>query len=180
LIRAIKTSSEARSGTFAVVEFIMKAHINGFDIECTDGGISTGMPIVLIHGFPFSKEMWKPQVKRLSGNYRVVTYDVRGHGGSEVGDGQYMLEFFVDDLFELLRHLGIEEGVLVGLSMGGYIALRAIERNPGVFRALVLCDTCSDADTNEAKLKRADAIRTIKSLVKQAFSESLLKAVLAP
>ncbi len=158
----------------------MKAVINGAMTHYEVTGNISGVPVVLIHGFPFSHEMWYPQVEALSPHYRVITYDVRGHGKSEVGDGQYTIELFVDDLFGVLDYLKIEKAVGVGLSMGGYIALRAIERNPERFRALVLCDTRSEADTNESKLKRAATIRMVKGAGVEKFAADFVKSVFAP
>jgi 3-oxoadipate enol-lactonase len=157
----------------------MLATVNGTKLYYAESGNSSGTPVVLIHGFPFSHEMWKPQVEVLSKNHRVVVYDVRGHGDSDAGDGQYTLEFFVDDLIGLLDHLKIEKAIVCGLSMGGYIALRAIERNPERFRALILCDTRSEADSNEAKLKRAAAIKTVKQQGVATFAEGFVKSVFA-
>jgi 3-oxoadipate enol-lactonase len=136
--------------------------------------------VVFIHGFPFSQTMWTPQVQVLLGEYHLFTYDNRGHGKSDVGDGRYMLEFFVDDLIGLLDAWKIEKAVLCGLSMGGYIALRAVERNPERVKGLVLADTRSEADSNEAKLKRAANIRTVKEKGVSVFAEGFLKAVFAP
>ncbi len=158
----------------------MKAVINNFSINYSDGGNPAGMPVVFIHGFPFSQAMWKPQVERLSKTYRVITYDVRGHGEGDAGDGQYMIEFFVDDFVGLLDHLKIDKAVVCGLSMGGYIALRAIERNPERFRALILCDTRSEADPNDGRLKRATSIKTVKTQGVKVFAEGFVKAVFAP
>ena len=137
-------------------------------------------PIVLIHGFPFSHEMWRPQIEALKSAYRVIAYDVRGHGRSDVGDGQYTIELFVDDLLGLLDHLKIQKAVLCGLSMGGYIALRAIERNPERVRALVLCDTRSEADSDEGKVKRSATIRTVKTQGVPAFADASVKPLFAP
>jgi len=158
----------------------MKAIINGAELYYEDIGRQTATPVVLIHGFPFSHAMWQPQIELLKSKYRVIAYDVRGHGNSEVGDGQYLIEFFVDDLIGLLDHLKIEKTILCGLSMGGYTALRAVERNPERFHALILCDTSSEADTNEAKLRRAATIRTVKRDGVKAFAETFVKAVFAP
>ena len=66
----------------------MKTIINGFAVDFRTTGDSDGLPVFFIHGFPFSQEMWKPQVAALSSDCQVITYDVRGHGESEVGDGQ--------------------------------------------------------------------------------------------
>lgn len=152
----------------------------GHKIAYNAYGPTDKTPVVFIHGFPFSQGMWRPQVEALKASFRCITYDNRGHGESDVGEGQYMLEFFVDDLIALLDHLKIPKAVLCGLSMGGYIALRAVERNPERVQALVLCDTRCEADTNEAKLKRAVSIRTVKEKGVPAFAEGFLKAVFTP
>jgi 3-oxoadipate enol-lactonase len=135
--------------------------------------------VVFIHGFPFSQEMWQPQVKALQASYRLITYDNRGHGRTSPGDSQYTIEFFVDDLIGLLDHLKLNQAVLCGLSMGGYIALRAVEKYAERVRGLVLCDTRSEADTNEAKLKRAAGIQTIKEKGVPVFVEGFLKQIFA-
>jgi 3-oxoadipate enol-lactonase len=158
----------------------MKAVIDGAEIYYIDMGDRSAPAIVLIHGFPFSHEMWNPQIEFIKNHFRVIAYDIRGHGRSDVGDGQYSLELFVDDLIALLDHLQLEKVVLCGLSMGGYIALRAIERNPERFRALILCDTTSNADSNEAKLRRAASIKTVKRAGVVPYAQEFLKAVLTP
>ncbi|HCA82114.1 MAG TPA: alpha/beta hydrolase [Bacteroidetes bacterium] len=143
-------------------------------------GLPQGVPIVFIHGFPFNHMMWDPQMKALPNHYRAITYDIRGHGESAVGDGQYSLEFFVDDLLGLLDHLVIDKAILCGLSMGGYIALRAYERFPERIRALVLCDTKSEGDANEARVKRAGTVRSVKTAGVAQFAEDFAKLVFAP
>ena len=155
----------------------MKVILQGIGIEYEVAGHRTGVPVVFVHGFSFSKEMWKPQVEALKNDYYVITYDVRGHGASDVGDGQYSVEYFVDDLIGLLDHVKLSSAVVVGLSMGGYIALRAIERHPERFRALVLCDTRSEADNNEGKTKRAQQAKTVKWDGMERFAESFVSAV---
>ena len=158
----------------------MRFMTNGIGIDYETEGPRTGLPIVLIHGFPFSKEMWKPQVEALKKEYYVITYDVRGHGASDVGDGQYAVEYFVDDLIALLDHLKLSKIIVAGLSMGGYIALRAVERNPERFRGLVLADTRSEADGNEGKIKRAVQAKTVKTDGMQKFAGTFLSAVFYP
>jgi len=138
-------------------------------------------PILFVHGFPLSSEMWKYQIQELQDkqNLRIITYDLRGHGRSDVSDGQYTIELFVDDLIALLDYLKIGKTILCGFSMGGYIALRAIERNPDRFDALILCDTMSVADSNEAKIRRANSIKQVKKEGVERFAEGFLKAVFA-
>ncbi|HQT91021.1 MAG TPA: alpha/beta fold hydrolase [Candidatus Kryptobacter bacterium] len=136
--------------------------------------------IVFIHGFPFDRSMWNEQAKLLSKDHFVVSFDIRGHGESDPESGQYLIEFFVDDLIDLLNHLNLPSVCLCGLSMGGYTALRAIEREPSRFSGLVLCDTKSTADTNAAKLNRANQIKMILAGKKAAFADGQVKALFAP
>lgn len=157
----------------------MKIKLNGIQINYTERGLPQGLPVVFVHGFPFNHTMWEPQMKALPNNIRAITFDVRGHGESDVAEGQYTIELFVDDLIALLDHLVIEKAVLCGLSMGGYIALRAVERHPERFGALVLCDTRSEADSNEAKVKRSATIRAIRNDGVPPFAGAFLKAVFA-
>lgn len=156
------------------------AMMNNFQMYYTDDGIEHASPVIFIHGFPFNHTMWEQQVQLLAGTHRVISYDIRGHGNSEPGDGPVLIDFLVDDLFALMDHLGISSASIVGLSMGGYIALRGIEREPDRFLSLVLCDTKSGADTNEAKIKRADAIRSIQSEGVDTFAKNFLKSVFSP
>lgn len=145
-----------------------------------DQGPREAMPVVLIHGFPLNHTMWAPQIAALPDKHRVIAYDIRGHGESNVGGGQYTMDIFADDLIALLNHLKIEKAVLCGLSMGGYIALRALERHPERVSALVLCDTRSEADSDETKGKRFSAVESIKEKGVPLFAEGFIKSAFAP
>lgn len=124
-------------------------------------GNKNSIPVIFIHGFPFDSRMWINQVKALENDYHCIVYDVRGLGESDPGDGQYTMEMFADDLFEVMHELNLDRPVVGGISMGGYIALRAIEREPSKFRGLVLFDTKTEEDTKEGKLKRAAGVKRI-------------------
>ncbi|MBI2618799.1 MAG: alpha/beta fold hydrolase [Ignavibacteriales bacterium] len=158
----------------------MKIKLNGLTMNYQERGLPQGLPVIFIHGFPFDHTMWESQMMALPQEYRAISYDVRGHGQSDVADGQYSIEFFVDDLVDLMDHLGLKKAVLCGLSMGGYIALRATERHPNRVKALILCDTRSEADANEAKVKRANQIKAVKTGGVKPFAEGFIKAVFAP
>ncbi len=157
----------------------MRATINGVSLFFLDQGHREGLPVVFVHGFPFSHAMWKGQVEATGSFCRVITYDIRGLGESDVADGQYTIEGHVDDLIGLLDHLGIEKIAIVGLSMGGYITLRAIERNPERFVAAILCDTRSEADSNDTKIKRALGIKSVKEQGSRQFADTFVKGVFA-
>ena len=158
----------------------MHALINGGNINYVERGDPRATPVVFVHGFPFSHEMWTPQLDVVSRSYRVIAYDVRGHGLSDIGDGQYTIEAHVDDLFGLIDHLGLGAVILVGLSMGGYIVLRALEREQNRFLAAALCDTRPEADSNEGKLRRFASIAAVRKSGSAAFAENFVKAVFAP
>ena len=150
----------------------MKKVINGLSIFLS--GTEASKAIIFVHGFPFDHYMWDAQVNELSMNYFCVTYDIRGMGESTVDDGQYTMEMFVDDLEKIIDELKMNRPILCGLSMGGYISLRAIERIQEKFSALILCDTKSSADDNEGKLKRATAIKQINNGDFENFIESFV------
>jgi len=139
----------------------MKEIIN--DLSVFLEGSSKNKSIVFVHGFPFDHTMWKAQIDKFSEKYFCVTYDIRGLGESPVGDGQFTMESFVDDLEMITNELKLDKTILCGLSMGGYIGLRALERMEDKFSAVILCDTRADADGNEGKLKRAAAIKRINT-----------------
>jgi 3-oxoadipate enol-lactonase len=111
---------------------------------CTDGGqlryfiSGRGQPVVLIHGLGLDASMWKPQWPVLRDEFRAIRYDLRGFGGSTVPNGSYSHS---DDLFALLDSLEARPAHLVGLSMGGLIALRFVLEHPNSARSLTLIDS---------------------------------------
>ena len=158
----------------------MRAFLNGSNLHYVLSGDSAAPPVIFVHGFPFSLEMWQGQIDAVAAEgFRAVAYDVRGHGMSDVGDGQYTIESHVDDLFALLDHLKMPKAVILGLSMGGYIALRALEREPGRFVAAVLCDTKSEADTDEGRMKRAASVRAVKKNGSIPYAADYVKLMFA-
>ena len=120
-----------------------KAKLNGVEIAYEVHG--EGYPLVLAHGYTASKELWADQLDAFSRRYRLVIYDCRGHGESEVpaDPSQYSSDLFIEDQKALLDHLGISEAYVGGLSMGGMIAMRFALKYPQVVRALLLCDTAA-------------------------------------
>lgn len=149
-------------------------------IRYKEAGDKGGLPVVFIHAFPLSKEMWAPQLSALGKGRRLVGYDVRGHGPADPGDGLYTIDLFAADLFELMDTLSIKSAVLVGLSMGGYVALRAASMKPERLRGLVLADTRAEADTNQAKALRAGAMKAIAEKGIGPFAEEFVKNLFSP
>lgn len=125
-----------------------KAKVNGIELAYEVYG--EGFPLVLAHGFMASKEMWDAQIGPFLERYRVVVYDVRGHGESEalpVDDAGYTMDTLVDDQKALMDHLGIQEAYVGGLSLGGMIAVRFALKYPQMLRSLLLCDTTAGMGT---------------------------------
>lgn len=139
----------------------MKKTIN--ELFVYTSGNENNRAIVFVHGFPYDHMMWKEQIKEFSQKYFCVAYDIRGLGESPAGTGQFTMESFIDDLEKIIDELKLDKPILCGLSMGGYISLRALERMQEKFSAAILCDTKSEADNNEGKLKRAAGIKRINT-----------------
>jgi len=102
-----------------------------------------GYPVIFLHGFAGTVNMWQPQIPVLSRDHQFIIYDARGHGQSESPPSvdQYSADIVVEDLFQLLKSLGIERAVAGGLSMGGYQSLRFYLHHPEMVAALILMDT---------------------------------------
>jgi len=134
---------------------------NGISIQTY--GDNKNPALIFVHGFPFDSTMWLKQIKHFKEKYYCVAYDIRGLGNSDTGDGQYTMDSHVDDLFSVMDLLNPEKPVLAGLSMGGYVALRAAEREENKFSKLILLDTKSDADTNQGKFNRYNGVKKINT-----------------
>ncbi len=141
-----------------------------------DTGNREKLPIILIHGMTFDHTMWNPQIQVLKKDYRVIAFDMRGHGLSDVGDGQYTYKIFANDLIELMDHLDIKRAVLCGLSMGGAVAIRTYEMYPDRITGLIISDSRSEADSNDTKEWREDSIELIKNNGLNTFTNDFLKA----
>lgn len=135
--------------------------INGLSVRTF--GKPENQPILFLHGFPLDSTMWDRQFPDLAGDFYCVAPDFRGLGESVISHGSDTMESFVDDMVDVVKYLRLKNPVLCGLSMGGYVALRMAERNDIPLKALILCDTRANADTDEIKLKRTTAIKRIKS-----------------
>jgi pimeloyl-ACP methyl ester carboxylesterase len=127
------------------------ALINGINIFYEDSG--SGFPILLSHGYSANGRMWTPQVEALCPRYRLITWDMRGHGQTDSPEApdQYSEESTVADMRALLQHLGVRQAVVGGLSMGGYMSLAFYLRYPQMVRALVLSDTGPGYRKDEAR-----------------------------
>lgn len=135
------------------------------------------LTVVFIHGFPFDSSIWDKQMEGLPDNVCGISYDIRGFGKSSSRHHFFSIDLFAADLISFLQKLAAKRIVLCGVSMGGYIALRAVQRSSDHLAGLILCDTNASADSNEAKLKRFESINQITGGGKAQFAESFLKGL---
>lgn len=112
-------------------------------------------PVILLHAFPLHAGMWARQVPTIerSGGL-AVALDAPGFGDSGLSSRVSDMETLADGVFEVWRGLKLPPAVIVGLSMGGYAALRAVQRHPEMVHALVLANTKAEADSDEARENR--------------------------
>lgn len=139
----------------------MRVAVNGIQVAYTDTG--EGVPLLLIHGFPLSRGAWSKQVEAFKTSYRVIAPDLRGLGESEATAGAVPMSRYAEDLHALLQRLDTAPAVLVGHSMGGYVALAFAKAFPKALRALVLVGTKAGADTPAVAAARratAEKVRT--------------------
>lgn len=107
----------------------------------------SGPAIVLLHSFLCDGEMWSPQINALSGHYRVINVDLRGHGQSGVADAPLDIYDLVADVVAVLDQEGVQNAIWGGLSIGGMIALRAAITVPDRVSHLILLDTHAGTET---------------------------------
>jgi pimeloyl-ACP methyl ester carboxylesterase len=138
----------------------MQSTVNGITLSYTDQG--QGIPLVFVHGFPLNRETWQKQVDAFQSTHRVIAPDLRGLGQTEAQPGTNTMDRFADDVSELLRQLETGPVVLVGHSMGGYVALAFARRHPEMLRGLVLVGTKAGADTPEGAAGRRATAEKVK------------------
>jgi 3-oxoadipate enol-lactonase len=117
----------------------MKIKANGIYMNYEIKG--SGENLVLVHGGGDNLNMWYHQVSVFSKSYRIITYDVRGSGKTEISDVEYSMSLFVEDLYELMKAIRVENSYVLGYSMGGRIALRLAIAHPDMVKALILTNT---------------------------------------
>lgn len=139
----------------------------------------TGMPVVMLHGFPLSSAIWASQQLNLSKKYFVITPDLRGHGLSPATEGIYDMDLLARDVLALLDHLHLTQVVIIGHSMGGYVALAAWHRSPERFLGLGLVGSQASADTEEGKKNRQKTAAKVAGGGGQVVANAMLPKLFA-
>ncbi|WP_377272339.1 alpha/beta fold hydrolase [Peterkaempfera sp. SMS 1(5)a] len=151
----------------------------GITIGYDDQG--AGEPLLLVHGHPFDRSMWAPQLAALPAlGVRVIAPDLRGYGESSVVPGRTLLEVFARDLAALLDHLGLPQVLLGGLSMGGQIAMEFCRLFPDRVRGLVLADTFPQAETEAGRTGRNAMADRLLAEGMAGYADEVLDRMIAP
>jgi pimeloyl-ACP methyl ester carboxylesterase len=143
--------------------------------------LGDGVPLLLIHGFPFYGRMWSGQLDSLSGTARVLIPDLPGFGDSPASLGSPSVDLYAENCLAVLDALDIMEPVVIGgLSMGGYIALAAARLLPMCVRGLILCSTRAGADSAESKAGRDKTIDQVKQSGTSVVTQGMYPKLLSP
>lgn len=132
----------------------------------------SGLPVVFVHGYPLDHSIWSPLVPLLQDHARLILPDLRGFGQTPLPEGEeaYTMRVLADDLLDLLDRLQIEKAVLVGMSMGGYVALAFANAYPQRLAGLGLVSTQARADSPE---KRQDRMKTAEQVRRRGVARTL-------
>lgn len=120
------------------------------------------MPVVLLHGYPFDKSMWSEQIEAIvAAGFRAIAPDLRGLGETRSSSEVATMEDMARDTAALLDHLSVEQAVICGLSMGGYVAFEFVHLFPARVLGLVLAGTRAPADNEQEKAGREQQVQTM-------------------
>lgn len=117
------------------------ANINGVNIHYRDEGNSNGTVIAFANSLGSDFRLWDGVVDQLKSDFRIIRYDKRGHGLSDIGNERCSIKLLAGDLAALLDHLKVDQAIISGISVGGMIAQSLAHSHPEKVRALVLCNT---------------------------------------
>ena len=148
---------------------------NGLILNYDDNGPAFAPAVIFMHGTPFNKSVWDLQAEALKNNYRVIAYDLRGHGRSTGNQAGMDIDAHTADLLALMDELEIHDAILCGLSLGTYIAMDAIEKHPERFNAMVLSGVQCMTDTPEIKQERNNRLARLNEKGIDAFVDDSIR-----
>ena len=155
-------------------------NIDGHTVHYRDEGRNNSKTVVLLHGFLQSLDVWSSYVLTYMSRYRVVTIDLPGHGQTDTFGEIHTMNFMAKVVRDVLSHIGVERCVMIGHSMGGYVALAFADLFPYMLRGLGLVNSHALADSEEKRSEREEVCRMvfdnkarfIVDFVPHLFSES--------
>ncbi|AUD05651.1 alpha/beta hydrolase [Spirosoma pollinicola] len=166
----------------------MKQSINGISLNVLEKG-NGSRTLIFLHYFGGSALEWESVMNTLSGEYRCLAVDLRGHGDSEAPQTGYSVDDMANDISELIRQLDVQEFILVGHSMSGKVALALAARQPAGLQKLILVSPSPPVpepipDDERQKLldghgKRSSAKKTLKNITEAPVSETVREQIIA-
>jgi 3-oxoadipate enol-lactonase len=156
--------------------FLMKTiELTSPSITVAYDDVGTGLPVVLLHAFPLDREMWAPQLEPISrAGFRVFALDLPGFGGTSADGDGFTIDRGADLVGGFLDALGISKTVVVGLSMGGYVAMAIARRRPSLLAGLVLADTRAAPDAPHMRGNRDKMIASVQAKGPVAAADAML------
>jgi YbgC/YbaW family acyl-CoA thioester hydrolase len=151
--------------------------VHGIELAFDDRG--TGPAMLLLHGYPLDRTLWRHQLGAFEG-WRILAPDLRGFGSSDAPDLGYSMATYADDLIALLDAIGVDDVVLCGLSMGGYVTFELLRQHRPRVRGLVLVDTRAGADSAEGRKGRETAMADLRDGGSPLIAEQMLPRLLGP
>jgi pimeloyl-ACP methyl ester carboxylesterase len=139
----------------------------------------SGQAVILLHGFPFHQGIWKSFAKKLSESFHVYTVDLPGFGKSPILDSPFTIDNVADAVISWATEQKIKHPVLLGHSLGGYVALAATKKSPALFSALILFHSTAYSDTLERKQSRNKVLEFIDSNGVKAFTTNFIGPLFA-
>ncbi|NOT75396.1 MAG: alpha/beta hydrolase [Cyclobacteriaceae bacterium] len=138
-----------------------------------------GPNLIFIHGFCETHEIWKDFVKHFTSSFRVITLDLPGFGSSTIPDGPFSIDDVAKTLANTLLSNNILDSIVIGHSLGGYVALSLAENHPALVKGLCLFHSSSFADTPDKKENRNKVIEFVNSHGVQPFIDTFVPALFA-
>lgn len=157
----------------------MQIRVNGTGMNYELMGRKDQPVLIMSHSLGSSLRMWDSQIKVLEPHFRILRYDLRGHGGSEAKPGPYTLELLGEDALKLLDELGIQAVHWLGISIGGMIGQNVALNHGHRLRSLVLCDTTSRMPEESQPIWQ-ERINTVRRKGVQALLESTMERWFTP
>lgn len=155
------------------------ASVRGIEMAYVVSG--EGPAVLLLHGFPFDKSMWSVQIEAVTAaGFQLVSPDLRGHGETKARGEVSTMEEMAADAAALLDELNIEQTIVCGLSMGGYVAFEFLRLFASRVKGLVLAGTRAPADTEREKAGRAQQVETMLRAGMVPISIATVPKLLAP
>jgi len=149
-------------------------------VNYDDNGPVYAPAVLFIHGTPFNKSMWDLQSEALKSNYRVISFDLRGHGDTKGPSGELSIDIFTEDLVRFMDGLGLEKVIVCGHGLGGYVALDAIDKYPERFNAMVLAGVQCMEDSEETRDLRTSFMKVLDDSGPERFADEIMRDLFAP